>query len=357
LSVINVQNEAASPVLEVDPEWRPVETTLASTTHVFGYGVPTDLDTPGTDLGAFIMVHTQDATAAADTVVSSVSWGGTSMVEEQVDFADDSGGGGEGLSTTIFSLVGSNLRKGTFTIVSSVPLEVNGVSDGAQCYMEADGITGPLSVGTVVMNEAADPTGVAGTTFGGTTPQGVVVRARSSGTVGGVLSDNGGALTNQTTEARDRATTDDINLNPGGAANDALYIGAVNEFERVNFDVFSTGGAGTYTLTWEYSTGGDTWSALTVVDNTDNFKNGGNNRVTFTDPGDWAVDTIDSVGPLFWIRATSDGGTQTTEPKGNTISVAEGNTVKYLPFETTGEIATGTGLTITAVWLPDTIAS
>jgi hypothetical protein len=361
LTVFEVDNSAASPVTEVDPEWRPVDTTLASTTHVFGYGVATDLDTPSTLLGAFVMVHTQDPTAA-DTNVTSVSWGGTSMTEVREDFADDSGGGGEGLRTTVFQLVGSNLRKGTFTIVASVPLEVNGVSEGAQCYMEADGVTGPLPVGTLIMNEAADSAGVAGTTFGGTTPQGVVVRARGSGTVGGVVSvDNGaGTETNQTTEARDRGTTNDVGLMPGGGTTDIIYIGAIDEFERVNIDI-GTAGTGAYTLTWEYWNGA--WVSLSVVDATGDFKNVGSNRVTFTAPGDWTTTSVTTdvpagtVGPFYFIRARGDAGGITIEPLGNHISVAEGNTVKYLPFQTTGEIATGTGLTVTAVWLPDTIAS
>jgi hypothetical protein len=254
-----------------------------------------------------------------------------------------------GSAPTVRNSVGSSS-----VVNASVDIEINGVSEGAQCYMEADGVTGPLPVGTEIMNQAALSTGVAASTFSGQTPQGVNIRSRSSGTVGAVLSDNGGAFTNQTTEARDRSTTDDINLNPGGAADDVLYIGAIDEFERVNFDVFSTGGAGTYTLTWEYWNGA--WTSLTVVDNTDDFKNGGSNRITFTAPGDWAVSTEESV-EMYWIRASGDGGTQTTEPKGNTISVAEGNTVKYLPFSTTGLIEAVTGLTVTAVWLPDVIAS
>ncbi len=356
LSVIEVDNEEASPVLEVDPEWRPLEKTLASTTHVFGYGVPGT----GDDLGAFVFIHTQDATAA-DTDVSSVDWGGTNMQEEQEDFADDSGGGGEGLRTTAFRLIGTNLRKGTVTITASVPIEVNGVTEGAQTYMEADGITGPLAAGTQIMNVAADSTGAGTSTFSGTVPQGTVVKARSSGTVGGVVSDEDGvAVTDQTTEARDRSTTDDIELMPGGATADIIYIGALDKFERVNFDI-ETIGVGAYTLTWEYSQGGDTWAALTVADGTGDFKNAGCSRVTFTAPGDWATDTVTSdsggVGPFFFIRARGDGGGQSTAPLGNTISVAEGETIKYLPFDTTGTIEAGIGLTITAVWIPDVIAS
>ncbi len=356
LTVIEVDNEAASPVLVVDPEWRPIEKTLASTTHVFGYGIPGS----GTDLGAFLFVHTQDPTAA-DTNVTSVSWGGTTMDEIREDFADDSGGGGEGLRTTAFELVGSNLRKGTLTIIASVSLEVNGVTEGAQCYMEADGVTGPLSAGTLIMNVAADSNGVAGSSFSGVVPQGVIVKARSSGTVGGVVSDEDAvAVLDQTAAARDRESISDIFMMPGGGTADILYIGATDQFERVNFDI-EVGGAGAYTLIWEYWDT-DTWEPLTVVDTSDDFKNAGCSKITFTAPGDWdnnhTVTTDgDPVGPFYFIRARGDGASQTTAPLGNTISVAEGNTVKYLPFESTGTIVAGTGLTITAVWLPDSIAS
>jgi hypothetical protein len=151
---------------------------------------------------------------------------------------------------------------------------------------------------------------------------------------------------------------------PGASALDILYIGAVDKFERVNFDV-GTAGVGAYTLIWEYSQGGDTWAALTLAqDTTDDFKAPaapGCSKITFAAPGDWATDTVTSdsggVGPFFYIRARGDAGGQSTAPLGNTISVAEGNTVKYLPFESTGTIVAGTGLTVTAVWIPDVIAS
>jgi hypothetical protein len=263
-----------------------------------------------------------------------------------------------GDSPTVRNSVGSSSN-----VVASVDIEVNGVTEGAQCYMEADGITGPLSEGTEILNQAANSSGVAASTFSGITPQGVVVRARSSGTVGGVVSvDNAaGTETDQTSEARDRSTTNDVELMPGGGTSDVIYIGALAPFERVNLDI-GTAGTGAYTLTWEYWNGA--WTSLSVTDGSNNFKTSGCSRVTFTDPGDWATTSISvdtpsagSVGPFYFIRARGDAGGISVEPLGNTISIAEGDTVKYLPFETTGEIASVVGLTVTAVWLPDDIAS
>jgi hypothetical protein len=317
--------------------------------------------------------------------------------------------------------------------------------------MEADGITGPLSVGTEILNVAADFSGVAAGTFGGQTPQGVIVKARSSGTVGGVLVTNDGdgtltgspgividttlddwtrdagdwfadgflvgqfilvagsasnnnstdgyeitaltttilttgnddlttegsqtdlvitgrGKTDQTTAARDRATTDDIHLiAAGGDIREYVYIGAIDKFDRVNFDV-GTAGTGSYgSIGWEYWNGSD-WVFYLFGgprDTTNSFRNLGCGKFQVDAPSDWEARTVDAqlpepggtLGPLFWIRGSVVTGSVTIQPLGNTISVAEGNTVKYLPFETTGTIESGTGLSVTAVWLPDLIAS
>ncbi len=84
LSVVEVDNQTAAGVTEVDPEFRPVEQSLGSTTHVFSYGVPGET----ANLAAMVMVHVQDS-VFADTDISSVSWGGTNMVLERQDAADD----------------------------------------------------------------------------------------------------------------------------------------------------------------------------------------------------------------------------------------------------------------------------
>jgi hypothetical protein len=195
----------------------------------------------------------------------------------------------------------------------------------------------------------------------------VIVKARSSGTVGGVIivDDVGGTETNQTTAARDRATTDDIILVADDALiDDYLYIGAIDKFDRINFDV-GVAGTGSYILGWSYWDGSDWLSPLTgISDTTELFKLAGNGRIEFDIPGDWATTDVafdtpsaGSIDSMYWIRGSVIIGTMTIQPLGNTISVAGGNTVKYLPFESTGTIESGTGLAVTAVWLPDLIAS
>jgi hypothetical protein len=258
---------------------------------------------------------------------------------------------------------------GTNLIVSAVPVEVNGVTEGAQCYMESDD-GGPLGEGIEILNVAADADGIAAGTFGGTVPQGAIIRARSSGTVGGVVitDDGAGTETDQTTQARDRSTTNDVTLVVADAGvSDYLDIGAIDIFTTINFDI-GTIGVGTYTVGWEYWDGG-TWQVAffggAPEDGTDNFKNGGNTQVIWVPEEDWAVRTIDvdtpavaTLGPMYWFRIwVINAGTVTTPPLANTLSVAGGNTVKYLPFESTGTIEPGTGLSVTAVWLPDLIAS
>jgi hypothetical protein len=267
-----------------------------------------------------------------------------------------------GSAPTVRNSVGSSTQ-----VNASVDIEISGVTEGAQCYMEADGELGPLSAGTEIMNQAADSSGVAASTFSGQTPQGAVIRARSSGTVGGVIIVDaaGGTETNQTAAARDRATTDDIILVADDAlVDDYLYIGAIDKFDRVNVDV-GVAGTGTYIIGWEYWDGSDWSTPLTgVTDTTSMFKIAGNGRIGFDIPGNWATTSVafdtpsaGSIDDMYWIRGSVFFNTMTVQPLGNTISVAGGNTVKYLPFESAGDIVAVTGLKVTAVWLPDLIAS
>ncbi len=76
---------------------------------------------------------------------------------------------------------------------------------------------------------------------------------------------------------------------------------------------------------------GSTWTAVggtdqiflaftkILTDGTGDFKTAGSNRVTFAISSDWAKTVVDSsvpTIPLYFIRATSDGGTRTTQPLG-----------------------------------------
>jgi hypothetical protein len=354
LSVIEVDNEAASPVLVVDPEWRPVETTLASTTHVFGYGVPTDLETPGTSLAAFVFVHTQDATAA-DTNVTSVSWGGTNMTEEQEDFADDSGGGGEGLRTTAFSLRDTVLRKGTVVVNNSVPIEINGVTEGARVIIETDPGDVTLLEGLAYTDDGQGGFKLAGS-FAFVSDTSVRVSAASSGKPVAAASDDDGVFSDETVNANS-ATTDDMTLLPGVpvATEDGYVFGHTEQFGQMDL-VISTAGTGGFTITWEYWDGGG-WTALSgVSDGTSSFSVEGTGRVSWTIPGGWTARTISSqpgTTVLFYIRASYSAGSVTIVPVGRQVTM---DVTKYIRWEDSNTI-TSTGLATKATWVIDTIAS
>ena len=126
-----------------------------------------------------------------------------------------------------------------------------------------------------------------------------------SSAVGGAVADDGGAETDETTEANED-TADDMTLAPAApVVGDAYYFGFHRIFRKVRIDVSTpatTIGAG-FGLTWEYSTGSDSWLSLAgVVDGTSNFFNAGANDVTWTVPSDWDTDEVGSISNLYWVR-------------------------------------------------------
>jgi len=70
-------------------------------------------------------------------------------------------------------------------------------------------------------------------------------------------------------------------------------------------------------------------------------------------PGDWTTSTINSQGPYYYIRAAYTAGTVTVTPLGTRCSL---DVTKYLPFVQDGTV-TANGLTVTASWNEDTIAT
>lgn len=118
------------------------------------------------------------------------------------------------------------------------------------------------------------------------------------------------------------AAANDVDFFPAGAGvDDAVYFGA-NDFPAQLSINTGTGGAGTYTVTWQYSKGSGVWDDLTTVsDGTTNFKTTGAQAVTYDRPNDADRDIITTGGtvdhgPYFWIRAVRDAGTVTTDPLG-----------------------------------------
>ena len=99
----------------------------------------------------------------------------------------------------------------------------------------------------------------------------------------------------------------------GAGVDDIAYFGFVAPpVSPLTVDV-TTGGAGTYTVTWEYWNG-SAWTALPgVSDGSSGFKTDGELSFTSLD-GLTTRTTVNSSASLHWIRAKRDAGTVTTDP-------------------------------------------
>lgn len=229
---------------------------------------------------------------------------------------------------------------------TSVPIEINGVTEGTRCAMIG---SGGAEDGNILLEGYANSNGELAGSFAGTTPQNVIVLARNSGIVAAAQLDIG-AFTDYTDDARDKTGTNDVTLvRASPVAGDAFYIAGKNQFGGIDIDVTVAGT--TYVLTWEYWNGA--WTALTVTDPSNSFKSVGWWSITFTPPSNWATTTVNGLGPFYYVRAriTTGGG---TTAQAEEISLFR--TTKYYPFRGTGEIVAGSGLTSTAVWIVDPTA-
>lgn len=242
-----------------------------------------------------------------------------------------------------------------FAPVSTVTIKITAVSEGAACKIIADETVGSITAGDVLMEQLADSNGEASTTliYEGAFGAGldVIARVRQQGLPNAAIADDGGVLTDETLEANSGATND-MNLLPATPlADDAYYFGHSEQFPRVKIDITDANGTGS-TITWEYWNG-LAWAALTgVTDDTSNFENTGENVVRWTIPGGWATTSVNSQGPYYYVRArlTTVGSANQTRARKCTLDVT-----RYLPF-TQDNTITATGLTVTAVWVPDNIA-
>lgn len=160
--------------------------------------------------------------------------------------------------------------------------------------------------------------------------------------VSGAVADDGGSLTDETSEAND-STADDMTLLPASpATGDAYYFGGYNEFSSLDLTI-STAGAGTWSLVWEYYDGAS-WTALTnVTDGTADFTNSGTNTVSWDVPSDWEATSVSSI-ETYWVRARVDTFTDiTTQPLGQE---AEVQAVRTLVAVTRGEITLNSNVNV-----------
>ncbi len=121
-----------------------------------------------------------------------------------------------------------------------------------------------------------------------------------------LIEDNSGAsFVDETTDANS-AAANDVTFTTPMDTEDAIYVGRNKQFRSISF-LIGTQGAGAAVeaeTEWEYSQGSDTWGALTgVVDGTVAFTAAAGEQIlSFDIPVDWATDTINSLGPHYWIR-------------------------------------------------------
>ena len=120
----------------------------------------------------------------------------------------------------------------------------------------------------------------------------------------GGVADDGGAETDETTETNNAAANDMTLLPAAPAVNDAYYFAFdTNEIARFTLNI-GTEGLGIWNIDWEYSKGADAWAALAdVVDDTLGLRSAGENNVSWTIPGDWAIDEVGSISGKYWVRA------------------------------------------------------
>jgi hypothetical protein len=247
---------------------------------------------------------------------------------------------------------------GTVTINNAVTVKVSGVTEGAAITVIADETVGTLTAGDVILSGRADSTGKVQTTSfnyeAAFNPTGVdvIVTARSQGIAISARQSDNGVFTDFTTAAMN-STSADVTFFPASevANQDSFYIGHTEQFGAMKLDI-STAATGTYTIAYQYWNG-STWASLTgVTDNTSSLSVTGENKVSWTIPGNWATSTQDGAGPYYYIRIMLTSGSFTVNPIGSNISL---DVTRYLP-QSVSRTITSTGLDTIIPWVEDTIA-
>ena len=141
--------------------------------------------------------------------------------------------------------------------------------------------------------------------------------------IGRAIADDGGTLSDETAGANDDAA-DDITLLPASpTVGDAYYFGAENVFGEVELNI-STAGDGTWDVVWEYYDGSN-WVALSnVSDGTNDFRNAGNNSISWDVPSDWVSTEVINNEGNYYVRGRLDSFTSvTTQPLGQRVAVSK----------------------------------
>ena len=252
---------------------------------------------------------------------------------------------------------------GSSTVVNnSVTIAFEGVTQGTSLKVVAQETVGTVTKGQVLLQAFADSAGSASNTGFNYEPAfdplGLLTefRARNSGICVAALALNGAVLTDETQNANS-PTTNDMNLwTTTPVVGDSYYFGNTNPFLALKLDLsIAMSISVTAQVNWEYWDGA-TWVALPgITDGTAAFQTLGENKVIWTNPSGWAVTTIagSTQGALYYVRAAYVTGVITTAAKAKRVTL---DSDRYIPFTQTRRI-TSAGITVSAQWVKDTIAT
>ena len=254
----------------------------------------------------------------------------------------------------------------TINIVNSVTVTINGVAEGTSVKVIADETVGTITSGDVLFEDFANSNGEISFSLSYESafePSGldVLIRARNQGIAVAVIEEDNSlaSFTDWTSEGNSTVSpANDFDILPATpASDDAFYLGAAETFDRFRIDIETAADFGAVDdVSWEYWNG-TIWSALSgITDETDSFTNTGDDQVvSWTIPGNWATTTVNSQGPLYYVRGRSDT-TATVQPVGSQVQL---NTTRYLPIPPEGVLQrtiTSSGLTATLSQAVDTIS-
>lgn len=248
------------------------------------------------------------------------------------------------------------------TINANVTVAINGVAEGTATKVIANETAGTVTSGDTLGQGLADSTGEFSFQLNYESAFGAgldaLIEARNQGLPTAAIADDGGSLTDETTEANS-GTSNDMTLTPTTpAANDKYYFGATETFGQLKINVSTASSDASQTVDWQYWTG-ITWASLSgQSDGTNGFRNSGLNYVTWTLPGNWATTTVNSQGPYYYVRAvvTAVGGTP-NQALGRWCSL---DVTRYLPIPPSGVLErtiTNAGLTATLSQAVDSIST
>lgn len=245
---------------------------------------------------------------------------------------------------------------GAVIIQNAVSVAVTDLTEGTPVIIIAAESVGAAAEGSILAQGAVDSTGSFPYSHNYEGDLDVTIRARNQGVPVAAISDDNGTYVDETAEANN-SSEDDMTLLPATPVinQDGYYFGHTEQFGGVKLWI-TTAGVGGGTITWQYWNG-TTWAALTgVTDGTSSFSTTGENKVTWTMPGNWATTTINSQGPFYYVRARFTAGSFTTSPQARQCVL---DATRYLPFpldaDSTFTIGAA-GLSVQAVWTEDIIA-